>query len=56
MRNNNLVALIISILFYSITALAYLHSNFVSKDSYDRLADTVIRIEQKLDSFLLKDK
>ena len=56
MKNNNLIALIISILFYSITALAYLHSNFATKDSFDKLYDTVISIDQKLDDFILRDK
>jgi len=56
MKNSNLVVLIISLLFYSITALAYIHSSFVSRDSYKVLSDTVIRIESKLDNFILRDK
>jgi len=47
-----ILGIVVLVLVYSITAFAYMHSTFPSKDSFNLMIKQVDRIENKVDKLL----
>ncbi len=52
MKNKLPLTLVVTILLYSVIALAYIHSTFMGKDVFFMLCERLDRIELKLDKVI----